>query len=107
MPAPPHTAGAVAEQPAVAASLPAAKLLLSETETADLLPPAAPASPPPPPSAPAPAPLVPAAALEAIADVMSQGEASGDAEAVAELVSGLEAKAIKVSREKTRKKEKS
>ena len=89
MPAP-HTAAtatAAAEQPA---AVPAAKLLLPSETTA--VPPAAPASPPPPPQQPAPststpssAPFVSAAALAAIADIESKGEASGDADAVAEL----------------------
>lgn len=93
MPAP-HTAAAVAEQPAASSSLHAAKLQLPSDEAAGVLPPAAPASPPT--STPSPAaPFVSAAALEAIADVESTGEASGDAEAVAELVACLEAKARK------------
>jgi len=95
MPAP-HTAAAVAEQPAASSSLHAAKLQLPSDEAAGVLPPAAPASPPT--STPSPAaPFVSAAALEAIADVESTGEASGDAEAVAELVACLEAKTRKVS----------
>lgn len=98
MPAP-HTAAtatAAAEQPA---AVPAAKLLLPSETTA--VPPAAPASPPPPPAAPpststpSSAPFVSAAALAAIADIESKGEASGDADAVAELVAGLEGEALK------------
>ena len=108
-PAPPHTAvaAAVAEQPA--AALPAAKLLLLDSdETALPPPPAAPASPPPPSSsAPPPLPFVSAAALKAIADVESTGEASGDAAAVAELVASLRAEKLKVRvREKKRREKK-
>jgi hypothetical protein len=92
----PHTTAASpvldAAEPATAAS----KLLPSEALA--VLPPAAPASPPPPArsSAAASPSLVSAAALAAIADIESVGEASGDADAVAELIAGLEGETIKV-----------